>query len=399
MQMKKTWMSLAVAGLLMGTVSGGALMSKTEAASATAFSDVNSSAWYYASVAKLAGKGLVNGCGDSLFCPDRSITRAEFIKMTDSALGLPVGEAAAGQAWHVPYIQAAVSAGVHKTSDFNGSWSQPISRQEMARLVVRAVDEKLRQAKTTDPQLVYEATKRGILSGLSGGELGLKESSTRAQATVVIDRMLTLLDGGSLPVDKRAASYAEVAYTGTNVETMWGGNFRQLPFKAKIRNYVNGEFKQILILDMDDKNSPYRSWLPNGTLEQYDWRNPRGIVKTTKDLWKNEYMMAMRIKLSNTQTVKKLNYQFRDMIGAPYFVAALPVSDSRNEGPFATELDFSMSTINSKEVWVFYAIKKEIVERAKKFNGEYFYFETFGNDHYLLYLGSKNGSIFGGNDA
>ncbi|WP_339278604.1 S-layer homology domain-containing protein [Paenibacillus sp. FSL W8-1187] len=395
MQMKKTWMSLAVAGLLMGTVSGGALMSKTEAASATAFSDVNSSAWYYASVAKLAGKGLVNGCGDSLFCPDRSITRAEFIKMTDSALGLPVGEAAAGQAWHVPYIQAAVSAGVHKTSDFNGSWSQPISRQEMARLVVRAVDEKLRQAKTTDPQLVYEATKRGILSGLSGGELGLKESSTRAQATVVIDRMLTLLDGGSLPVDKRAASYAEVAYTGTNVETMWGGNFRQLPFKAKIRNYINGEFKQILILDMDDKNSPYRSWLPRGTFDKYDWRDPRGILKTTSAPWENEYMMAFRIKLSNTQTVKNLNYQFRDMIGAPYFVAAITRSKSRGEGPFATELDFSMDTINSKEVWVFYAIKKETVKEAQQFNAKYFYFESFGDDRYKLLLGD-NGKLFGG---
>ncbi|MGN7455488.1 S-layer homology domain-containing protein [Paenibacillus pasadenensis] len=396
MKMKKTWMALTMAGLLMGTTSGGTLLSKIGAASAAseaAFTDVKPSAWYYASVAKLAGKGLVNGCGDGLFCPDRSITRAEFIKMTDSALGLPVGEAAAGQAWHVPYIQAAVSAGVHKTSDFNDNWSQPISRQEMARLVVRAVDEKLRQAKTTDPQLVYEATKRGILSGLSGGELGLKESSTRAQATVIIDRMLTLLAGGTLPMDKRAASYAEVAYTGTNVETMWGGKFRQLPFKANIRPYIDGEFKQIIIIDMDDKNSPYMNWVPKSSFEPVNKLDPAGIHRLTYKPWKDEYLVAFKVNVTNTKT-EKLSMPFMSMISLPHFIFALHMPYG-SKGPLGSNWHFDMRTIHSQEIWALYSISKEKVKEASTYNNVFFYFESFGNDKHKILL-NEEGRIFGG---
>ncbi|MGN7457461.1 S-layer homology domain-containing protein [Paenibacillus pasadenensis] len=358
------------------------------------FKDVKRTDWFYGSVQKLTTAGLVNGFEDGTFRPQKEVSRAEFLKLVSAALKIETSSPNAGDAWYKPYVNAAIGAGIHKASDFNGNWTQSITRQEMARITVRAVEEKLRTGSPTDPQLVYEATKRGIISGLAGGELGLKEKSTRAQATVIIDRILTLLAGGILPSDKRAASYAEVAYTGTNVETMWGGKFRQLPFKAKIRNYINGEFKQILILDMDDKDSPYLSWLPKGTLGKLDPLNLTGITKSNTMEWKNEYMMAFKVELSNTKIVKDYFSQFRGMIGAPYFIPAINISSQK--GPFSTEMYFRLDTINSKEMWVFYAIKKETVVEAKKYNAQYFYFETYGDDHYVLDLGIQDGRLFGG---
>ncbi|PLT47594.1 hypothetical protein B8V81_1818 [Paenibacillus pasadenensis] len=387
-------LSCAIAASILPFSPAAGKAAATGTTSAPGFKDVKSTDWFYSSIQKLTANGLVNGFEDGTFRPQKEVSRAEFIKLVSAALKIETAAPSAGDAWYKPYVTAAVEAGIHKTNDFNGNWTQPITRQEMARITVRAVEDQLRTGTTTDPQLVYEATKRGIISGLSGGELGLKEKSTRAQATVIIDRILTLLAGGTLPMDKRAASYAEVAYTGTNVETMWGGKFRQLPFKAKIRNYINGEFKQILILDMDDKNSPYRSWLPDGTLGKLDPMKLTGIVKSNTQEWKNEYMMAFRIELSNTKVVKNYFDQFRGMIGAPYLMSAVNISTQKT--PFSTELYFRLDTINSKEVWVFYAIKKERVERAQKFDAPFFYFETYGNDHYLLYLGSEDGRIFGG---
>lgn len=381
--------SLSIGALLFAAAN---IQSTPVQASAPAvFKDVKQSDWYYSSIQKLISKGYVNGFADGTFKPQKEISRAEFIKLVGAALQLDIS--AATGTWYTPFVNAAVAAGIHKTSEYNGNWSQPITRQEMARLSVRAVDEKLRQGKTSDPQLVYEATKRGILSGLSGGELGLKEKSTRAQATVVIDRVLTLLDGSTLPMDKRAASYAEVAYKGTNVETMWGGEFRTLPFKSEIRPYINGEFQQILIIDMDDKESPYRNSLPEETFKPVDTGNPKGVVKLSFKPWKNEYLMAIKVRISNTKAFKYKS-QFKNMIGTAYFEPVMFFPEN-SKGLFNSSWFFDANNLNFKEMWVLYAVKKEYINKAKKDNYPYFYFEAFGTRDFVLEL-NTDGRIFWG---
>ena len=47
----------------------------------TAFSDVESSAWYADFVMKLAERGIVNGVGNGLFRPDAPITRQDMATM------------------------------------------------------------------------------------------------------------------------------------------------------------------------------------------------------------------------------------------------------------------------------------------------------------------------------
>ncbi|MCM3749044.1 S-layer homology domain-containing protein [Paenibacillus pasadenensis] len=335
--------------------------------------------WYYSSIQKLISKGYVNGFADGTFKPQKEISRAEFIKLVGAALQLDVP--AATETWYTPFVNAAVAAGIHKTSEYNGGWSQPITRQEMARLTVRAVDEKLRQGKTTDPQLVYEAAKRGILSGLSGGELGLKEKSTRAQATVVIDRVLTLLDGGTLPMDKRAASYAEVAYKGTNVGTMWGGEIRSLPFEAALSYNVDAKFEQILIIDPADPNGPYRDWV-------------KGLVKFNGKSPTNDYVVAFKVTMKNKKIVPKEVTSFRALVAIPKMTGAM-VLENKNS-PFMTEYQLKLSANNKLDTWALFSIDKTEFNDLKRRNYPFFYFVWYSNNKIEIPLNDKfKGRIFG----
>lgn len=300
MKLSKLTTGLTAAALLFSSVSASMQAAPATAAS-TSFKDVKSSDWYYSSIQKLIMKELVNGFEDGTFKPNKEISRAEFLKLVDLSLQLDIPANLPGKPWYTPYISAAVEAGIHNTSDFNGNWAQPINRQEMARITVRAVDQTLRNTKTSDSQLVYEATKRGILSGLTGGELGLKENSTRAQAMVIVDRVLTVLSGGSLTADKRAASFAEVAFRGTNVETMWGGVIRPFPFTEDISPYAKGTFKQMLVIDLADKNSPYRNLVPS-------------LIRADGNSWSSDYLLAFNVVMAATKTLQNTERYLREMI-------------------------------------------------------------------------------------
>ena len=60
------------------------------------FSDVPSDAWYAASVAKLAASGITKGCEDTMFCPDQPVTRAEMATFLARALELEPSEESSG---------------------------------------------------------------------------------------------------------------------------------------------------------------------------------------------------------------------------------------------------------------------------------------------------------------
>lgn len=57
------------------------------------FSDVASGLWYSTAITTLASLGIVNGYGDGTFCPDQTITRAEFVSILSSFYPLETGNA------------------------------------------------------------------------------------------------------------------------------------------------------------------------------------------------------------------------------------------------------------------------------------------------------------------
>ncbi|CAH1221605.1 hypothetical protein PAECIP111893_04741 [Paenibacillus plantiphilus] len=372
--MRKISFSLIAAVLFL---LGSQISITTSSATAEGFKDVKSSDWFYSSVASLVQRGIVNGFSDGTFKPKQTVTRAELIKMAVTALKLDVAERKEGQSWYVPYVEAAKTAGVYTTKDFAAGWDKPITRLETARIAVRAVDRSLRDAK--DTELMYEATKRGLITGVANGELGKDESSTRAQAVVIIDRVLQALAGQTLKMDKRAASYAEVELRGTNMETMWGGKMNDLPQKHSLYTSITGTFEQILIIDLEDSESPYRSWAT--TVKKING------VETNKD-----YLVAFKIVLENTKVTPKGFFYFNNLASAPHFMDAYIPLNKEKPSPFGQKKYILQDTLNKITTWDLQVISKDKLSDFKKSNMALLYFTlTNGKDIDL----APKGKIFG----
>ncbi|GIQ65432.1 hypothetical protein PACILC2_40000 [Paenibacillus cisolokensis] len=284
-------------------------------------------------------------------------------------------ERAKGEKWYIPYVKAAKAEGIYKNSDFS-VWTDPITRQEMSNMIVRALDPKLKNA--SNKQLMYEATKRGLITGLTNGELGPDEKSTRAQAAVIIDRLLTVRDGGKLTVDKRAASYAEVAFRGTNLETMWGGKMNPLPQTHDLSYAVRGTFEQILIIDMDDPESPYRDWVPTSSLMKEDGKPI-----------KREYLVAYKVTMETIKAAPKTRIYFDYVASNPYFVRAVILKEG---SPLAKRDYLELKQGNKVTVWHLATISKKELNEFKKKNWPFWYFDWTISRSFKL---APEGRIFG----
>lgn len=343
-------------------------------ATSESFKDVKPSDWFYYSVTGLVKRGIVNGFPDGTFKPNQSVTRAEWIKLAAAALKLEIADRKEGQAWHVPYVNAAKAAGIYSTKDFAAGWEKPITRLETARMAVRAVDRGLKDA--NDKELMYEATKRGLITGVANGELGKDERSTRAQAAVIIDRVLQVLAGQTLKMDKRAASYAEVELRGTNMETMWGGKMYDLPQTHMFSDAVEGTFEEILIVDLDDKNSPYRSWVVD-------------FNKIDSKSWKGDYLIAFKISMRNTKIVPKAWYYSSMLIGNPDFRRG--VIPPNTTTPFSKRVPIILDKLNKVSTWHLVTVNKIELARFKEKNSPFFNFQR--NNQSVIHL-APEGRIF-----
>jgi len=111
----------------------------------TQLSDI-SGHWAENTILALVEKGYISGYPDGTFKPDNTITRAEFIKIMTSVVGIaPIttGESkfsdVASADWFFGYVQAAVEKGlIGGYPDGTFQPNNPITRQEAAKIVVKA---------------------------------------------------------------------------------------------------------------------------------------------------------------------------------------------------------------------------------------------------------------------
>lgn len=166
------------------------------------FSDVKESDWFYQSLNLLASKGIVNGNPDGTFKPREKVYVDAFIKMMVASLGYNNISNSKGY-WASNYISKALELGLVEDGEF-AAYNRPISRGEMARIIVRALKEDydgnigqysalIKDYDLIDPKLqeyVLKAYSKGIITGLPGGEFGPQLAAERAQAVTMIARML-----------------------------------------------------------------------------------------------------------------------------------------------------------------------------------------------------------------
>ncbi len=178
----------------------------TYTACAASFPDVTVGYWARGPIEVLACNGIVSGFRSGLFEPDGSVTRAQFVKMLDLVLGLPVASTATAfadvpaDAWYAPYVSAAVNAGIVQgvtatTFDPNGT----LTREQMAVLLARALKLTQTQALTFSDASsiapwatagVQEAVAAGYISGFPGGTFEPQGPATRAQAAQILNLVL-----------------------------------------------------------------------------------------------------------------------------------------------------------------------------------------------------------------
>lgn len=177
--------------------------------------------WSRADVEVLASRHLVNGTAPGRFEPDRSITRAEFAKLlvlmlaADPARRIGVQNAAtptfsdvAPGAWHYAYVETAYRLGLILGSGGKFRPDDPVTRQEMSVMMVRALglEQEARAAAEAPLRFadagqvadwarghVAVAVQTGLLRGMTPEAFAPAGQATRAQAAVVVMRAMDRL--------------------------------------------------------------------------------------------------------------------------------------------------------------------------------------------------------------
>lgn len=176
------------------------------------FTDVPSSHWASSSISEMAEQGIMSGVGNNKFAPDTTLTGAQFVTMIvrhfyEDKLG------DGGDKWYSAFMDVAEQEGI--LVDTSITAEGVINRYDMAQLMYNVLKaENISTTPLSDtskvgdwssvPNTYRDAVSvcynMGMLSGVnSKGTFNGNGQMTRAQAAVVMDRLLEVCSG-STPV-------------------------------------------------------------------------------------------------------------------------------------------------------------------------------------------------------
>ena len=173
------------------------------------FTDLSGFDWAKDAINNLYDKGIVNGVSKTAYNPSGDVKREEFVKMIDtlySAESTTSTFTDVNQSeWYASYINKAVAAGIIKGMNENTfGLGQGVTREDMAVMIVRAL--KLETNITGETfsddlniasyakEAVYTLRSKGIISGTGNGNYEPKRVMTRAEAAVLINNILNIVD-------------------------------------------------------------------------------------------------------------------------------------------------------------------------------------------------------------
>lgn len=164
--------------------------------------------------------GVFGGYPDGSFRPENRVTRAEYIAMVRRIAGATPGSTTTGFAdvpghWAESEISAAENSRwllATEHPDQRLHPDEPIPRQEMARIVARAAGLEVEAQALTSAHTAFiddtaigvafrpyvkALVDRGLIGGYPDGSFGPGRGLTRAEAVVMLVRLLNHLKGGS----------------------------------------------------------------------------------------------------------------------------------------------------------------------------------------------------------
>ena len=246
------------------------MFSTTAFAASVKFTDVPDSHWASSSITEMADKGIMSGIGNNLFAPSQQLSNAEFITMLvrqfySDKLGTE------GGTWYAPFMAAAKSAniltGTSVGSDENLAAST-INRYDMAQLMYNVLKaEGITTSSLSDTSKVADwsavpSTYRdavsvcynmGMLTGVDNkGTFNGTGVMDRAQAAVVMDRLLEVCSGGTPSTPSTEKPAGSLTLTKDNV----------IYIKGDGSKYENGVFH--LYNSGFEGTGGYIQWVNNG---------------------------------------------------------------------------------------------------------------------------------------
>lgn len=219
------------------------MFSTTAFAASVKFTDVPDSHWAFSSITEMADKGIMSGIGNNLFAPSQQLSNAEFITMLvrqfySDKLGTE------GGTWYATFMAAAKSANI--LTGTNVTAEGTINRYDMAQLMYNVLKaEGITTSSLSDtskvadwasvPSIYRDAVSvcynMGMLTGVDNkGTFNGTGVMDRAQAAVVMDRLLEVCSGGTPSTPEKPAG--SLTLTNDNI----------LYIKGDGSKYENGVF-------------------------------------------------------------------------------------------------------------------------------------------------------------
>lgn len=174
------------------------------------FNDIENH-WAKNEIELLAGKGIITGMGDGIFKPEDKITRAQFATLIVNLLNINTEEYTGRfldvkeNDWFALFVEAAAKEGIVLGAEGLFNPNKEITREEMALVIVRAMEHKGIVVKSVSLSFtdkdnisswaldsVGKAFEKGIIKGMTETKFEPKLYATRAQAAVMIYRLMNL---------------------------------------------------------------------------------------------------------------------------------------------------------------------------------------------------------------
>ena len=173
------------------------------------FTDIDGVQWAKEAIDALSAEGIISGIGGGQFAPEANVTREQFVKMIVSAMNMEIAEGNADfedieqGAWYLSYVNTAVKNGVISgTGDGKFGVGLNITRQDAAVILYRAAKLSAKgELSFTDSADIADYAKDAVktlgnmevISGTGDGSFAPKATCTRAQAAVMIYRLLAAI--------------------------------------------------------------------------------------------------------------------------------------------------------------------------------------------------------------
>lgn len=167
--------------------------------------------WAEKEIAKLAEEKIVTGDGNSFRLKDK-ISRAEFTALVVRALKLDTIEYSGGfddvnaESWYADVVETAKANGIVQGADGMFRPNDTITREEICKIIVSAVNAKagvidtadfsdMHTASTWAVESINTAYGLGIVNGMGDGTFAPKANALREQAFVMIYRLMVMEKG------------------------------------------------------------------------------------------------------------------------------------------------------------------------------------------------------------